>query len=166
MQYIYSQFPVHPLTIGGFARLSQRFAMINGALALSMRNETPKSPSRLRSAQLTLWAAWPMISLRSDARCRGRPAAEPYALPAHKRFAHNNWTACRHCRPHGWYPCKWLAATPPGPAPIAGRMAGPADYTPSLRSVARSERDFTYFPNQRPRQPSPRLACGTGGVCR
>ena len=73
-------------------------------------------PSRPRAFGLSALFV-PPLPLRHD---RGHPAGEPCAFPAHKRLAHNNWTAYR-C------PCRWPAATRPDPTPPAGS-------SPSLRS--------------------------------
>ena len=79
------------------------------ALALSKRDGTSQSPSRLRSLSALFVPPLP-LPLRHG---RGHPAGEPCASPAHKRLAHNNGTAYRHCRPHGRCPCRWPAATRP-----------------------------------------------------
>ena len=114
---------------------------------------TSKSPSRLRSQRNThivgrmahdLSApprdAAPTNGAYSRPSC-GRavhslPAASPVSGPQEARPQY--WTACR-C------PCRCPAPTNGGcPRPpartyaLSGRMAGPADYAPPLRSLARS----------------------------
>ena len=95
-------------------------------------------PSRPRAFGLS--ATHDLSAPLRDACCR--PAGEPCAFLAHKRLAHNNWTACR-C------PCRWPAATRPDLRPLPAEWLVPRTTRPrcALPGAQRMRRSFSRFCN-------------------